>query len=838
VKKLMYSAGVTALLVSAGMTGQAWAAESTATGASSVEEVIVTGTRQTGMKAADSPAPIELVGAVALTRSGSQDLATALSTAVPSLNFSTTGGDAAAIQVLAALRGLGPNDTLVLVDGKRRHPTSNLAVDGGSPYSGSATTDLSYIPLDAIDHIEVLTDGAAAQYGTDAIAGVVNIILKKASDGGMATATGGQYFNGQGNTGNWSINKGFNLEDKGFLNVTVEERYHDFSTQGIGDGRFQNPDGSVLSGLPFPQSNVVNSTNFPHENRLNGDPEFNLYNGLYNMAYDLGYGVEFYSFGTFGDRISNHYENYRSPAKVSGVTSTGVTVYPLPNGFDPREQFQETDYSFTGGFRGKVLGWNWDLSSTFGDNNTQVYVVDSANAQLFPVLQALSPTPIKAQQNFFNGAFDTTEITNNLDLDRSFAVGLASPLNVAFGFEQRKETYKISAGDPSSYYGAGAQSFDGYTPLDEGGHSRTNYAAYIDLAADVITNLHVDLAGRYEHYSDFGDVEVGKATARYDFNPMIAIRGTISSGFRAPTLAEEYYSGTNVSPYSAEVQLPPNSSAAQVAGFAPLRPEQSDNYSIGFVLHPEPGLQVTADFYEIDLRDRILTSGFIYGTCCTAGSAAVISQGVLNAIAAKGVTLDSGLSYTGISVFANAASTKTQGAEITGNYASDFGDYGHVDWSVGFNYNTTTITKLTALPAVDTNIPFGQTAILTLSASSALTTATPQEKLILQAFWSHDKWSVNLRETVYGPTGQFSPDNSYFQKIGVTGITDLDIGYKLTHSLKLDIGANNLFNIIPPEVGSSGGFPLGGGLVFKVPYAFAPWNGNGGYYYGRVTFTF
>jgi len=834
----MYSAGVTALLVSAGMTGQAWAAESTATGASSVEEVIVTGTRQTGMKAADSPAPIELVGAVALTRSGSQDLATALSTAVPSLNFSTTGGDAAAIQVLAALRGLGPNDTLVLVDGKRRHPTSNLAVDGGSPYSGSATTDLSYIPLDAIDHIEVLTDGAAAQYGTDAIAGVVNIILKKASDGGMATATGGQYFNGQGNTGNWSINKGFNLEDKGFLNVTVEERYHDFSTQGIGDGRFQNPDGSVLSGLPFPQSNVVNSTNFPHENRLNGDPEFNLYNGLYNMAYDLGYGVEFYSFGTFGDRISNHYENYRSPAKVSGVTSTGVTVYPLPNGFDPREQFQETDYSFTGGFRGKVLGWNWDLSSTFGDNNTQVYVVDSANAQLFPVLQALSPTPIKAQQNFFNGAFDTTEITNNLDLDRSFAVGLASPLNVAFGFEQRKETYKISAGDPSSYYGAGAQSFDGYTPLDEGGHSRTNYAAYIDLAADVITNLHVDLAGRYEHYSDFGDVEVGKATARYDFNPMIAIRGTISSGFRAPTLAEEYYSGTNVSPYSAEVQLPPNSSAAQVAGFAPLRPEQSDNYSIGFVLHPEPGLQVTADFYEIDLRDRILTSGFIYGTCCTAGSAAVISQGVLNAIAAKGVTLDSGLSYTGISVFANAASTKTQGAEITGNYASDFGDYGHVDWSVGFNYNTTTITKLTALPAVDTNIPFGQTAILTLSASSALTTATPQEKLILQAFWSHDKWSVNLRETVYGPTGQFSPDNSYFQKIGVTGITDLDIGYKLTHSLKLDIGANNLFNIIPPEVGSSGGFPLGGGLVFKVPYAFAPWNGNGGYYYGRVTFTF
>jgi iron complex outermembrane receptor protein len=842
VKKLMYGGSVMALLISTGMAHAAFAADAQA--GSEVSEVIVTGTRQTGMKAVDSPAPIEVVGAQQLLRTGATDLASALATSVPSLNFSTTSGDAAAVQVQAALRGLGPNDTLVLVDGKRRHPTSNLAVDGGSPYSGSATTDLSFIPVDAIDHIEVLTDGAAAQYGTDAIGGVVNIILKKSSSGGVLSGTAGEYYDQQGATGAISLNKGFNLWDRGFLNVTIENRYHDFSAQGVGDGRFTTPSGALLGGLPFPQSNAGKATNFPTLNRLNGDPAYNLYNGFFNAGFDLGYGIEAYAFGSYGYRNASHFENYRSPAKVSGVTSTGQTVFPFPNGFDPREAFQENDYSITSGLRGTVMDWHWDLSTTFGDDTNKVYVLGSANAQLFPVLQALSPTPITPQQDFFNGSFDSTEWTTNLDVDRAFNVGLASPLNVAAGFEYRKETFSIEAGEPSSYFGAGAQSFDGYTPLDQGGHSRTNYAGYIDLAVDPIQNLHLDIAGRYEHYSDFGETEVGKFTARYDFNPMIAIRGTISSGFRAPTLAEEFYSGTNVAPTFAEVQLPPNSAAAAVAGFGPLRPESSDNYSIGLVAHPIDRLQITLDFYEIDLKDRILTSGFIYGTCCGVGTAQVISQNVLNAITKKGVTLDSGLSYTGISIFTNAANTKTQGIEATVNYSSDFGEYGHVDWTGDLNYNTTTIDKLVPLPAAvqNANPPAGtvgpQLSILSLNASSALTTATPQEKVILQALWTKDKWSVNLRETVYGPTGQWAADNSYFQKIETTGITDLDIGYKVLRNLKLDIGANNLFNTFPPRVGQSGGFPLGGGLVFNVPYGFSPFGINGGYYYGRVVYTF
>ncbi|HSZ50903.1 MAG TPA: TonB-dependent receptor [Caulobacteraceae bacterium] len=847
-KNLMAGASLLALLAAAGsLRAEAAAAAAAAAPAapaaadsasSDVEEVVVTGTRETGIKAADSPAPIQLVGHSELLRTGNPDLAGALTAAVPSLNIETQAGDSAGVQVLAALRGLSPNDTLVLVNGKRRHTTSNLAVDSGNPYSGSATTDLSFIPVDAIDHIEVLTDGAAAQYGTDAIAGVINIILKSNASGGLLDVSGGQYYNGQGDTASVSFNHGFNLADKGFINVTLQESYHDFSVLGVGDRRVTDSSGNLLPGLTFPTSNAGMASNFPHLNQLNGDPQYNLYNALINSSYSITDNVEFYTFDTFGYMESQHYENYRVPTKVVGVTSGGETVYPFPNGFDPREKFDEIDYSMTAGFRGTIEGWRWDLSTTYGGNRTDIYVVNSANAQLYPILQALSATPIVPQTDFYNGQFQATQWTNNLDIDRRIPVGLAAPLNVGFGVEYRRETYGISPGEPSSYFGAGAQSFDGYTPLDQGEFSRSNVGVYVDFATDPIKNLHVDLAGRFEHYSDFGSTEIGKATWRYDFTPQFAMRSTISSGFRAPTLAEEHYSGTNVTPTSADVQLPPNSSAAGVAGFGPLKPELSHNYSVGWVFHPIDRLQITADLYHIILRDRILATGFIYGTCCTSPGASVISQGVLNAIEARGVTLDSGLSYTGISLFTNSANTVTNGAEVTANYSSDFGEYGHVDWSLGFNWNKTHITQLDELPTEVQNVPFGQVAEQSAAAASALTTGTPRTKTILQAYWTKEKWSVNLRGTLWGNTGQYTATSTpVFLSTPTVFLVDLDIGYKFTKWLKLDIGANNLLNTKPPSVPIVDARPVDGALVYSVPISSA-WNPNGGYYYGRVTVSF
>jgi len=840
------------LLVGTSMVALAAALAAPAFAQSTVGEVIVTGTRTVGVKAADSAAPIQVVGSVALTRTGATDLATALAVEVPSLNINNTGGDLAALSVEAAVRGLGPNDTLVLVDGKRRHVSSNLAVLGGSAYSGSDTTDLSFIPVAAIDHIEVLTDGAAAQYGTDAIAGVVNIILKKKADGGFLTATGGENYDGQGPAGAWSLNKGFGLGDKGFVNITLDERTAAETTLGIGDRRFQFANGSINpngSGFAAPiDNNITQAQNYPSENRVNGAPQYNIYDGMYNASYSLSDHAELYSFGSYGYRLSSHYENYRVPDLIEGTTSGGTSYYPLPYGFDPSEEDRETDYSITGGLRGDVATWNYDFTVTYGDDKNDIYVKNSANAQLFPILAAMSSTEITPQRLFHNGFFDGTQLVGTADFDRDFTVGLASPLNVAWGLETRKETYEIGAGEPASYFGAGAQSFDGYTPFDAGTHSRTNYAGHIELAADILKGWHVDVAGRYEHYSDFGDTTVGELTSRYDFNSMFAVRGTASTGFRAPTLAEEYYSGTNVSPGSASLSLPADSAAA-VAGFAPLKPEKSTNFSVGFVAHPIDHLQITADAYYIKITDRILTTSTIFYTL----GGGLVSQGVGDAITKKlGAPLANAysLSYSGISVFTNAADTETTGLEVTGTYASDFGDLGHVDWSVGFNYNKNQFTKVASLPAAVTNnsanaVAAGQgvgAPILSAVAETALTTGVPQEKAILQANWTLDKWSATLRTSIYGPTSEkillYANSQIFTESIPTAAIFDLDVGYKLFKNLKIDVGANNLFDTVPPKAGNVDGRPTDNGRVFGVPYSFSPYGVEGGYYYGRVTYSF
>ncbi len=826
-------------------------------GTNQVNEVIVTGTRQTGMRAEDSAQPIQVVGAQAFQHVGEPDLSQTLQQNVPSFNVEQYGADSAALTIQAALRGLSPNDTLVLVNGKRRHDTANLAVDPGSVYSGAASVDLSMIPVGAIDHVEVLQDGAAAQYGSDAVAGVVNIILKTANHGGTLSATGGEYYEGDGATGAGYINKGVALGDRGFFNITVEEKYHDFSRQGGADRRLSNPNGSILSSTSATDAGYLGAPGSPNVNNIYGDTAFNLYDGFYNTGYKLSDQIQLYSFGSYGQRIASAFENYRVPSKVEGVTTTGETVIPFPNGFSPREKFEEKDYSFTAGAKGALSDWNYDVATTYGRDH-DVYTVNSANAALFAQDQGLSATPVTPQTSFYDGLFQFSEWTSTVDIDHAFPLSFtATPLNLAFGGEYRRDVFSIGEGEPSSYFSGGAQSFSGYTPQDQKRVGRTNYAFYVDLANDPIAHLHLDLAGRYEHYSDFGSDKVGKLTARYDFTPAIAVRGTISTGFRAPTLQEEFYSGTNVAPTSAFVQLPANSAAAASAGFAPLKPEISSNYSAGVVFHPMARLQVTADYYLIDLRDRVVPSGNIVGddaSCTTAAAGCttpgVVSQGVLNAITRQGVTLDSGLTYAGIQLFNNGANTKTQGLEATATYASDFGDLGHVDWSVGFNYNDTTITSLKGLPAVDVNTNYGQTALLSANEITALLTGAPKEKAILSALWTIQKFSVNLREEVYGSSseaisfnGTGTGNGATTLAVGATGITDLDIGYKITPQLRINVGANNLFDQRPENVptvsNGSGGFrPADGNNVYGEPAGFSPYGINGGYYYGRVTYNF
>ncbi|WP_394762417.1 TonB-dependent receptor plug domain-containing protein [Phenylobacterium sp.] len=832
-----------AILISAGAAN---AAAAVADVSAAVSEVIVTGTRQTGLKAADSAAPIEVLGADALKRVGQPDLIQALQQNLPSFNSEAFGTDTGALTLSAQLRGLNPNNTLVLIDGKRRHSTGNLHVAPGV-FQGAATADLGLIPVGAIDHVEVLQDGAAAQYGSDAIAGVVNVILKSASHGGSISGTGGQYFKNGGETGAISANIGLPLGDKGFINLTGENRYHGFSQQGGADRRLFNVDGSLRAGLnPVDAAGVRNAPDFPRVNHIYGDTQSNVYNGFYNAGYDLG-TVQLYSFGSYSHRKASAHENYRLPSKViaspvlgvQGSVATPGELIPFPNGFNPREALQEDDYAVTGGIKGKAGDWNWDLSTTYGRDKNEISTLSSANASLFIDTHT---TPV----NFFDGAFVSTEWTTNLDVSRTFDVGMASPLNVAFGAETRRETYAISTGDPASIYKEGGQSYPGFQPTDAASHSRNNYAGYVDFALEPIANLKIDLAGRYEHYSDFGETTVGKLTGRYDFNPMIAVRGTISTGFRAPTLAEEFYSATNVAPTFAVVNLPPNSAAAHLAGFRNLTPEKSNNYSLGFVAHPAERLQITVDAYQIEIRDRIVNTGTLLGLVGTS----VVSQGVLNSIRAHGNILDPSVSYVGIAVFTNGANTRTRGAELTASYASDFGDMGHVDWSAAANFNETKITKLQPLPAQVVSAAFSQTSILSPTAYSTLTTGSPKQKVVLGANWTRGKLGVSLRETYYGSVStiiDFSGAGTGAEArkftVDAAAITDLDVSYQVLDNVKINIGANNLFDKHPPGVpnvsnGSGGVRPLSGNNVYGEPAQFSPYGINGGYYYGRVTFNF
>ncbi len=827
----------------------AWAADAPADEQSG-SDIIVTGTRQTGMRAADSSSPIQLIGEKALQSVGQQDLTQVLAQSLPSLNFQGFGGDTANLTLSAALRGISPNDTMVLINGKRRHTTANLSVLGGSPYSGSSTTDLSFVPTASIDHIEVLQDGAAAQYGSDAIAGVVNIIQKKANSGGSISATGGSFYKNGGKTFGASANFGFALGDKGFVNITGEYKFHDFTSHGQYDRRYFNADGTLkTTNNPVDTAGIRANPSFPNVNTINGDARYTIYNVGFNSGYEISPEVQIYAFGNYGARNAKAFENYRRPTRVSGTTTGGVVVYPLPQGFQPQESIREEDFSLTAGLKGTISQWDYDLSLTYGRDAAALYTLNSANPSLFSQAQSVSATPLTGlQRNFYDGTLTNSEWVANFDLKRDFELGMAKPLTLALGAEYRKNNYSIAQGEYASYAFGGGQSYPGFAPTDAGQFSRSNYAGYIDVALDPVDGLHLDAAGRYEHYSDFGSVYIGKFNARYDFSPAFAVRGTVSNGFRAPTLAESYYSSVNVGPGTTFGQLPPNSTAAQTLGFAPLQPEKSTNLSFGFVAHPTPRLQITVDAYQIKITNRIVPSGNLFGSVGNPPTAAanVVSQAVINALLSRGVSLADATSYSGINIFTNGVDTRTRGIEATIDYASDFGEFGKVDWSLGINYNENAITRIAALPAAVVNVAKGQTQLLTLTAIDALTTATPKVKLIANALFTHGPFSLNLRETVYGAASQHQSNDgsgtgtatsAALISIGTTFITDLNVGYSLTKALRFDIGANNLFDKQAPTSPTLNGRPLTGN-VYNSPIAFTPWGINGGYYYARATIKF
>jgi iron complex outermembrane recepter protein len=850
------------------------------------DAIIVTGTRTLGLTVADSPAPIQVLSSEKLARTGSPDLLQSLAQQLPSIQAQSFGSDLQAHTLQMKLRGLSPNHTLILVNGKRRHGTANVSVAGG-PFGGSAAPDISFILPESIEHVEVLQDGAAAQYGTDAIAGVINFIQKKADHGGSINATAGEYYDQGGKTYAIGGNIGLAPFEGAYLNISAQKKKKGRSFRGDINPQSQdyaNGTGKATTAYP----DVANLIGYPYTNRIIGDPRIDQTVVNYNAGYEFG-DFELYSFGSYGHKKAKAYENTRFPLTiVSGagtIAAGGVAGVPFyPGGFQPQETIDETDYSFTGGFSGKIGETTFDLASTYGRDFINIDIIGTGNAQLYADT-GYTPT------NIHDGAFFTTQWSNTLDLTHALDVGFAEPINIAGGLEFRHETYGIKAGEPASYYGGGTQSFFGYSPNDAGTYKRDNFSQYLDISAKPVEAWLIDAAVRHEHYTDFGSTTVFKLTTRYDFTDAFALRGTVSTGFRAPTLAEGGYSGINVGPSSVSGVLPPASVAAQSLGFGGLKPEKSTNFSAGLVFNPAPNFTITLDAYQITIRNRIMIStGFagFTGNRCPAGypdsaclpfdadkyliNNQLAVLGAVNGALGGSNTIASLTDATAIPIyvlqnpdgtrntegsiavqsFVNGVKMRTRGVDLTASYLADLDNMGKLDLTFTGNYNANKVLSINALPSAlySSTINPDLTALIDTGSIVELEHSTPKFRGTLNALWTLGKFSANFRESYYSEVYAFEnarsgPDAGNLIKVPVKSsfITDLEVGYQIAEPIKISIGANNLFNKYPTE--RSKEFIRQAELdnrergysTDKYPL-FSPYGINGGYYYARINVTF
>ncbi|MBU1462970.1 MAG: TonB-dependent receptor, partial [Alphaproteobacteria bacterium] len=484
--------------------------------------IIVTGTRAVGMQAADSAAPIQVLSQDAIAHVGQPNLNQVLTQIVPSFTAQTQGTDLSSFSLSARLRGLSPNHTLVLVNGKRRHGNGILQVLGA--FSGSAAPSIDLIPPDSVERVEVLQEGAAAVYGTDAIAGVINFILKDDPEGGSIKLTGGQHYDSEGELFSVSGNYGVRLGEDGYINLSLFHRRQDYTTLGEGQVQVTKLDGTLQPNAPAQWSNLTGDA---LAGINGGQPKTELNLLFYNAGYDFG-GVEVYSFGSLARREGWAKQGYRHPKRIcyeSGNLGGGVTPAAYnPNicysntgtvGMVPLQHVIEDEYSFTVGARGETAGWNYDLSTTYGNQKNDIWTEKSAHREVWQESYAASllgvgvpNTPDKA----YDGGFRLSQTTVTADIRKEFDIGMATPLTFAFGGEYHKDTYEIVQGDFYSTYKTGVQSFPGYKSTDAGRFKRSSRAGYLNFIANPVDGWSVDLAGRYEDYTDFGDTLIGKIT--------------------------------------------------------------------------------------------------------------------------------------------------------------------------------------------------------------------------------------------------------------------------------------------------------------------------------------
>jgi iron complex outermembrane receptor protein len=828
----------------------------------SYEKIAVVGSRAAPRSIADSPVPIDIIGAEELSRSGNTDMLEILKGTVPSLNVHTNPiSDAASLVRPANLRGLPADSTLILLNGKRRHRSSVIAFLGGGINDGAQGPDISVIPSIAIKQVEVLRDGAAAQYGSDAIAGVMNFVLKDDSEGGTLSVRRGEYYEGDGTSTEVSGNLGMPFTKDGFANVSFQYKNADATSRSV-----QRPDAAAFGTAGLDVANPA---------QIWGSPEINDDITIFgNVGLDLGDDKEFYMFGNYSERDVRGGFYYRNPhtrgtvysldggstllvgdltpgpvgqintglglgdgvdCPVIPITSANVTSQQnyidgvqndancfafnelIPEGFTPNFGGNIADTSLTIGTKGEFKdgfadGVLYDLSGSVGRSESQYVIYNTLNASLGPT------TP----RDFRPGKYIQLEKNFNFDLVKLVDAGLYEDVNLAGGLEWHEESYEVVAGDVASYtagpltsqgFGIGSNGFPGFKPDDAGVSTRRNYAAYVDVEAQVTEALLLGGALRFEDYDSFGSTTNYKISAQFHMTDELSLRSSISSGFRAPTVGQANVSNvqTNLSGgvlVDSALLAPTNPIAIQLGG-TELQPEESDSYTLGGV-YQDGDFFMTVDYYHIEVSDRLSQSEKIN-----------LTDEDRDALRAIEPNIDS---FQQVSFFTNDFDTTTQGIDVVANYSADLFD-GSSTFSLAYNWNDTEVTKFSEIT--------GDFKVKRLEED------LPNHRATFTWSQSWEDVSMFTRVNYYGEYQGVHVDYDATAITADAAVTvDFEVSYMFSDAITLSVGAQNVFDQEAERINipADKGIPNNnwGGIYYET----SPMGFNGGLYYISANYNF
>ncbi len=753
-----------------------------------LDGLVIVGSRSLPRTAVNTPLPIDVLSAADLKTTGQISFDKQMQYRVPSFNtINTPVNDATTLLDPYEIRNLGPSRTLILINGKRKNLSSLLYVQF-APGRGETGADLAAIPVDAIKRVEILRDGASAQYGSDAIAGVMNVILKDRYQYSSLTINSGVTHKGDGSMYGLAFNSGSNMGDKGFINYTV-----DFSQQGnaVRSGTIYRPvEKAIFGGSPEADAAIDAYLNrFPTGNNTNGTGEISAVKFNFNLGSSIGSAGQFYAnAGLVAKRASSN-ANFRTPywrtdagllhKRVPGApnyTGTTDTLYEGYLGYEPTFDGDLIDFHATAGVKNIRNGWTHDVSFTTGGNQQLYSVENTVNRSL----GTASPTSFKP------GGFGFYHFVGNYDISKS----ITDNFSLAFGTEARKETYKIVAGDTASYSGEGANSFPGIRAENATTNSRYNLGAYLDATLNATDAFLINGAVRAEKYSDFGSAFVWKLSSRYKISGNKAvIRASASTGFRAPSLHQIYAQSTQSSFVAGTIQLSGlfnnRSKQAFALGIPLLKPEKSTNFTVGVGLNPTNNFSLTLDYYDITIKDRV-----VYSSSISSNDPSTQLYQILQAA-----------NVVNMQVFINGIKTKTSGIDLVASYKNINFASGKIGLNLAGNY--TLNNEIAGTPNEPAAIKAAGATILSTQIKSLLTESRPEYKAVFGIDFRRNKLGISLNNTLFGPTRFQDLDNggpdmeNIRQEFKPAVVTDLNAIYDFTKGISFSIGINNLLNRLP-----------------------------------------